>query len=106
MNSVAAACAVALLAIVYALATMHTHVFDKDKLKSIATSAIASSNTSEGVIRATVTALQAEWPDYITQGRYEDLEWMFNNAGGAMGAMIVLHASVSEYVIIFGTAVG
>lgn len=46
------------------------------------------------------------YPQHLTAQRYEDFEWLFNNAGGAMGSMIVLHASLSEYVIIFGTAVG
>ena len=53
------------------------------------------------VVNTVIDMLAKEYPGYINT----EQEWFFNNAGGAMGSMTVLHASMSEYVIIFGSAV-
>jgi len=57
--------------------------------------------------RSVVTYITNELQDKFPGGHINlDQEWIFNNAGGAMGAMYIIHASITEYLIIFGTAVG
>jgi hypothetical protein len=46
--------------------------------------------------------LAKAYPGHINTTR----NWIFNNAGGAMGQLTLLHASLSEYLIYFGTCIG
>lgn len=69
------------------------YVFDPLVMKSVAVSAIAraKSQSSDGVadpdliIAHVVDDLRKLYKDYVV----DEPEWMFNNAGGAMGAMRV-----------------
>eukprot|EP00730_Choanoeca_flexa_P008366 TRINITY_DN12478_c4_g7_i1.p2 TRINITY_DN12478_c4_g7~~TRINITY_DN12478_c4_g7_i1.p2 ORF type:complete len:236 (+),score=60.72 TRINITY_DN12478_c4_g7_i1:1839-2546(+) len=80
------------------------YVFDQKVLQTISKRAIAKhgNGSVEALVSDVVSQLREEYGDHILA----EPEWMFNNAGGAMGSMLVLHCSFSEYVIIFGTAVG
>lgn len=83
------------------------YIFDPTSLHELAKDAIASSpNNTAGMIEHIVTNLTATYPSTQIRINTDSSEWVFNNAGGAMGAMYIIHASVTEYLIIFGTPLG
>lgn len=87
------------------------YIFDPKTLNEISNKVIARhDSTSENfTTRDLLVDLRNELALYYGDeyiNKYLDEEWVFNNAGGAMGQMIILHASLSEYLIFFGTAVG
>lgn len=88
-------------------------VFDPKGLQVIAQRAINEHGAGVGngdytsgnlsaVMDAIIVGLEQEYPGHVNK-KYE---WVFNNAGGAMGAMHILHASMTEYLIFFGTPLG
>merc|ERR1711974_63639 len=83
------------------------YLFDQNQLHQVAKAAIAHSNDTAARFQFVVDTLYKQYPKNIM---YYDVNadgnWMFNNAGGAMGSMLVLHTSITEYLIIFGTAIG
>lgn len=77
------------------------YIFKTDHLHDLAKRGIAAhGNDTRAVVKYIVDELgaQASTKSHINH----DEEWFFNNAGGAMGAMYIIHASVTEYLIIFG----
>ena len=47
--------------------------------------------------------LRSDYGDHILAKA--DTKWIFINCGGWMGAMYLLHASLTEYVLFFGTGI-
>lgn len=85
------------------------YVLDPPFLHELARDAIAASpDNAEGMIQHILTNLTATFPQPSNQIALNtnSSEWVFNNAGGAMGAMYIIHASITEYLIIFGTPLG
>lgn len=68
------------------------YIFQPDHLHDLAKRGIAAhGNDTRSVVRYIVDELHgaAATTSYVNL----DEEWMFNNAGGAMGAMYIIHAS-------------
>jgi C-8 sterol isomerase len=75
-------------------------VFDPDRLHEIARGAVGLPR--EEMFGKVVEDLARAWPGHVETRQH----WLFNLAAGATGIMTVLHGSLSEYVILFGTPVG
>jgi C-8 sterol isomerase len=79
------------------------YIFTPQELHTLSLQAISQhGNNTAGIVSHIVSSLHTTHGSHINL----DEEWIFNNAGGAMGAMYIIHASVTEYLIIFGTAIG
>ncbi len=76
-------------------------IFDPDNLHAIAKRAVGREGR-EAAFTQIIADLQQQYPGHIRA----DVPWLFNNAGGAMGQMKLLHCSLSEYLILFGTPIG
>ncbi|KAL1296503.1 hypothetical protein AAFC00_000014 [Neodothiora populina] len=82
------------------------YIFEPTQLHELSQRAIAAHGNDTGaVVREIVHELSAAG-SAVSPHVNLDEEWIFNNAGGAMGGMYIIHASVTEYLIIFGTAIG
>ncbi|KAI1305706.1 ERG2/sigma1 receptor-like protein [Xylaria venustula] len=84
------------------------YIFKMDELHDLAQRGVkAHGNDTGAIVNYIIAELAERHPRHINAHHHDDAdEWMFNNAGGAMGGMYLIHASITEYLIIFGTAVG
>ncbi|KAJ8081860.1 C-8 sterol isomerase [Marasmius tenuissimus] len=83
------------------------YVLDPEMLHQVAQDAIAASpNSTAGMIDHIVANLTSTYSPKQIRFNTDTSEWVFNNAGGAMGAMYIIHASITEYLIIYGTPLG
>ena len=78
------------------------YIFELGSLQQIAQDVVAKNMPIQELVPTIIAELDRRYSRHINASP----EWIFNNAGGAMGAMCILHASLTEYVIIFGTPVG
>ncbi|PKI83851.1 Erg2p [Malassezia vespertilionis] len=86
------------------------YIFDQRKLQTIAEQAVHHhGNDTEALFQEILDGLKSDPKVASTLNTHsfkDRSEWVFNNAGGAMGSMYIIHASITEYLIFFGTPIG
>ena len=77
------------------------YIFEPADLHEISKQAVRE-KSRDAIIRSVSEELKRRYPKHIDL----NVPWLFNNAGGAMGQIKLLHCSLSEYILIFGTPSG
>ncbi|CAH0028130.1 unnamed protein product [Clonostachys rhizophaga] len=83
------------------------YIFDKPYMHDLSKRAIyAHGNDTDAIVKYIVSELYEKYPSAVNPRHDDPSEWMFNNHGSAMGGMYIIHASLTEYLIIYGTPLG
>ena len=76
------------------------YLFDPQLLHEIAKKHL--DKAKEQMVAAIAEDLTRLYPGHIAKKQ----QWLFNLSGGYVGVMTILHASLSEYILFFGTPIG
>jgi hypothetical protein len=76
------------------------YLFHPDALHEIARKYVGVPH--DAMVQGVTDDLARAYPGHVETQR----QWLFSLAGGCVGVMTVLHASLSEYVLLFGAPVG
>jgi hypothetical protein len=76
------------------------YIFDPQQLHEVAKRAVGLPH--DEMVKAIASDLDKAYPGHIETRQ----DWIFSVVAGATGIMTLLHASLSEYVLLFGTAIG
>jgi hypothetical protein len=77
-----------------------SYLFDPEQLHEISNSCVGLPH--DEMVQTLIDRVAEAHPGHVETKQ----DWFFNITSGATGIMTVLHASISEYVIVFGTPIG
>ncbi len=77
---------------------MFTPRLDPDELGELVASVIAPERPIEAIVSALLRELEARYPGRINPRP----AWVFSKAGGMLGTMMVVYASLHEYIMLYG----
>src|SRR2546423_13502050 len=77
-----------------------SYIFDPEILKAVAKAHLGLRH--EEMVSGISRDLAKAYPGHIETRQ----DWILSICGGAMGIMTILHGSLSEYVLIFGSPIG